>query len=103
MSLRLPKEMNGRPLHDLGDARYWGNDYSVLKVIDEGQQLRLCVFRSARMKPGDYLAIPNDDNDPDKRSRYEIETIDTPMDPGDQHFITARWAPVTAEEQEQIG
>jgi len=64
-------------------------------VKDGGQEIRLCVFRDAPMKPGDYLAIPNDKNHPEKRSRYEIVTIDTPMDPGDQHFITARWAPLT--------
>ena len=90
----LTGEMDGRPLHDLGNWRGLGNDYSVIFVKDGGREIRLCVFRDARMKPGDYLAIPNDKNDPEKRARYEIVTIDTPMDPGDQHFITARWVPL---------
>jgi hypothetical protein len=77
----LTGEMDGRPLHDLGNYRCRGNDYSVLDVNDGGQEIRLCVFRDARMNPGEYLAIPNDKNASEKRARYEIVTIDTPMDP----------------------
>ena len=92
----FPTESDGKPLHNLGDYRCWGNDYSILKVEEQGLKLRLMVFRDARMEVGDYLAIPHNTAEYPQGSwtRYEIKDIRTPGDPGDQHFITAVHAPM---------
>lgn len=91
MSDTIPSKVKRKPLHDLGDYRGWGNNFSILNA--DGDGLRLCVFRSQVIRKGDYLAVPDMARD-GARVLYRVDTIRTPPDPGDQHFIDAtfqRW------------
>jgi hypothetical protein len=48
------------------------------------------VFSSTTIRKGDYLVLPNGD----ATTRYQVKgDIDRPADPGDQYFLTLKFAP----------
>ena len=72
------------------DLRTWGHDYSIMQVIDGGKRLRVCLFTPQRPKDGDYVILPNGS----RTTRYQVDgEVDTPVDPGDQHFCNLVFAP----------
>lgn len=67
--------------------RYWGHDFTF-DPIDGGQRGRMCVFgRTPRV--GDHLILPNGSG----TTRYRIESVRSPSDPGDQHFLDVAFDP----------
>lgn len=69
----------------------------TLSVRKEGHEITLCWFRRhLRAKEGDFLIIQRDDG---STTRYRIDAIDTPRDPGDHHFLECTFAPRTPEEK----
>ena len=84
--------MSAPTTHDF-TRRYWGHDYSILKVIKNGQKLWACVFSPMRLREGDFLVLANGDS----TTRYQVTgDIDRPLDPGDQYFVPLKFAPRTA-------
>jgi len=71
----------------------WGHDYTIMKVIDKGMQLRLGGWGSG-IQQDDYLILRNGKDS----SRYQVEEIEYMRDPRDQWFATAKYAPRTQEE-----
>lgn len=62
-----------------------------LSQRDEGRKICLCWFHgNLPAKEGDYLIIHTSDG---RSTRYVIDEIDTPRDPGDQHFLDCTFAP----------
>lgn len=86
MTDSIPRMINGQPLHDLGDHQRWGNTFGSIRTRDNGREIDMVIFRTARIDQGHYLAIPNGN----KRALYRVVTCRTPIDPGDQHLVTAR-------------
>jgi hypothetical protein len=69
-------------------VRTWGHDYTIMKVIDGGQQLCLGAWGHG-VSAGDYLILANGDSS----TRYVVEEIEYCADPHDQWFATVRFAP----------
>jgi hypothetical protein len=68
--------------------RCWGHDFAVMRVIDDGQKLRLGGWGHG-VGEGDYLILANGDSS----TRYVVEEIEYCADPHDQWFATVRFAP----------
>ena len=68
--------------------RAWGHDYSIVSVLNNGQQVRLMGFGHG-IKAGDYLIIPKGSG----TTRYQVERINYRVDPPDMWLIDAMFAP----------
>lgn len=65
----------------------------VLSHRRGGEELTLCVFRSgAPWRRGDLLDIHSSAGGV---YHYRVAKVDTPCDPGDQHFIDCTFSPRT--------
>lgn len=80
--------MNKNPqTHDY-TRRAWGHDYSIISVLNDGQQARLAGWGHG-IKAGDYLIIPKGSG----TTRYQVERINYRMDPADMWLADAVFAP----------
>lgn len=66
--------------------RHWGHDIEVLWAPSEGAQ-RVCVSLSAKIQKGDTIEVRGSRS----TGTYKVVSdVETPVDPGDQHFMTVR-------------
>lgn len=75
--------------HDYGPGkRRWGHDYTIMAVHDGGKRLRLSGW-GCGIRANDFLLLDNR-GDP---TRYKVETIEYMINPRDQWFAEATFAP----------
>lgn len=73
------------------EVKFAGVTAGLLWLDDNGHKIGLCWFHSnLPAKEGDYLIIHTSDG---RTVRYVIHNIETPRDPGDQHFLECTFAP----------
>ncbi|GJE47364.1 hypothetical protein GOFOIKOB_0386 [Methylobacterium tardum] len=77
--------------HDYSRPR-WGHACNTLRVIEEGQHLRVSGFGHG-VSAGDYLILPNDG----ETTRYRVDTIRYQDDPRDMWFADLTFAPRSTE------
>lgn len=76
------------PLHVI---RLNGASAGVLHANDDGSRITVCVFqRGHKWKDGDFVIFERRGGE---TTRYKIDRICTPHDPGDQHFLYCTFAP----------
>jgi hypothetical protein len=74
--------------------RFNGHSAGVLTIADGGCRVTVCVFQCGHQwKEGDFVIFEQQSG---KTTRYKIDSIHTPPDPGDQHFLDCTFAPRTA-------
>lgn len=79
--------------------RFNGHSAGILDIYDEGQRINVCVFGPYRdLKAGDYVIFERRNGE---TTRYKIDRIHTPHDPGDQHFLYCSFAPRPAPTSQQ--
>jgi len=66
----------------------WGHDYTVIKVVNKGQQLEALGWGQG-LGVGDFLILQNGTGS----SRYQIEKISYKSDPRDMWVATLIFAP----------
>lgn len=73
------------------NLRFDGVTVGRLDDADDAMKLDACVFRSgAPWNVGDYIIFESSRG---QSSRYKLDRIHTPRDPGDQHFLYCTFAP----------
>lgn len=67
----------------------------VLHVKDGGQQITVSGWKSNpyEWKKGDYLILERESGE---TTRYQLDELEVPHDPGDQYFARCSFAPRTA-------
>lgn len=71
--------------------RFNGVSAGILDIYDGGQCINVCVFQSGHeWKEGDFVIFERQSGE---TTRYKIDRINTPHDPGDQHFLYCTFAP----------
>jgi hypothetical protein len=71
--------------------RFNGHSAGILDIHDGGQRINVCVFqRGHDWNAGDYVIFERQSGE---TTRYKIDRIWTPRDPGDQHFLYCTFAP----------
>lgn len=74
-----------------------GATAGVLHVSDGGNKITVCVFqRGYEWKDGDLVIFRRRSGE---TTRYKIDQIRTPSDPGDQHFLDCTFTPRTQKPQ----
>lgn len=68
--------------------RFWGHDYTVIRVIDDGQQLAVSGWGHG-IEKGDYMLLQNGNS----TTRYRVKEIDYKRDPDDMWHATMTFAP----------
>lgn len=73
--------------------RFNGASAGILDIHDGGKRINVCVFQIGHdWKAGDYVIFERQSGE---TTRYKIDRINTPHDPGDQHFLYCTFAPRT--------
>ena len=76
-----------RPHH----IRFNGHSAGILGIRNGGQEIDVCVFqRGHEWNEGDFVVFERQSGE---TTRYKIDRIWTPHDPGDQHFLYCTFAP----------
>jgi len=77
-----------------------GSTAGVLTSRKDGRELTVCVFQSgAPWRKGDYILLRSRSG---QESRYRLTRLDTPRDPGDQHFLWLEFAPAQGPEARSL-
>lgn len=77
-------------MHDLGpDNRWWGHDYAIQGVLDDGSSLKLAVWLSPMAESGDFLLLDNKG----RPTRYAVREVRPCADPPDMAFLVVEFAP----------
>lgn len=84
---REPPPVKAPKTHDY-TKRYWGHDYAILRVENEGEILRMMGWGYG-LEAGDYLILSNGGD----TTRYRIQTVEYKSNPRDMWSITAVFAP----------
>lgn len=75
--------------HDFGPGhRCWGHDYTITKVIDGGQRLRISGWGPS-MKVGEFMLLQN----ADRPTRYRIDAIEAVLAVDDMWHADLTFAP----------
>jgi hypothetical protein len=69
-------------------SRYWGHDYAITKVIEDGQQLEVMGWGHGLSK-GDFLLLQNGTDS----TRYQIKRVKYFTDPKDMWSANLLFAP----------
>lgn len=79
--------------HDYTD-RYWGHDYVITKVIEDGWHLKMMGWGRG-INPGDYILIKSQSSDPlaNPDTRYRVTWIEYFNDPKDMWKMDCWFAP----------
>ena len=78
--------------HDLRH-RTWGHNIEFLRRNEDGTW-QAVIYLTARLRPGDAVLTKGKRDGVPADLRYVIVgPVDTPMDPGEQHFVTLAFAP----------
>lgn len=65
----------------------------ILAIHAKGRRITVVVYRKGKpWKPQDYIVFTRQSGE---TTRYRVDEIRTPRDPGDQHFIDCTFAPRT--------
>lgn len=80
--------------HDL-TPKVWGRDYAITQILQGGLRVYMTVWCPDEIVVGDYLLIRNGAHS----TRYQVERVVRPHDPGDQYFIQAQFTPRPAPQQ----
>ena len=83
--------------HDL-TPKVWGRDYATTEILQGGLRINMTAWCSQPIEVGDYVLIRNAGGS----TRYQVERVVRPHDPGDQYFIQAQFAPRPAPENSLI-
>lgn len=80
-----PKVRAGYRIYDMDTMDSWGFNAFWWPSGDEGE--RACIFSPYRPKVGDVVVAAD--------MAYAVIEVDTPRDPGDQHFVRVkRWGEI---------
>jgi hypothetical protein len=80
--------------HDYGPGRRcWGHDFTISRVIDNGQQLHASGWGPAlgrQIRTGDYLLLEQSGG---RTTRYRVQDVTYSLDPTDMWHATLTFAP----------
>lgn len=85
------KRLSDSPEPRTHNLRLDGVNAGVLDVYEDGARVNVCMFRrGVDWSSGDFVVFERSSG---KTTRYKIDRIETPRDPGDQHFLYCTFAP----------
>ncbi|MFJ7990310.1 hypothetical protein [Streptomyces sp. NPDC096351] len=82
--------------HDFGPGRrFWGHDYSISQISDNGQRLRASGWGhdGTLIRPGDFLLL--EARGGRRCTRYRVDTLEHCMDPVDMWHAVLVFDPRT--------
>lgn len=68
--------------------RFWGHDFTIMEIVDGGQQLHMMGWGHGIQK-GDYLLLPNKG----ATTHYKVHAVDYFADPPDMWKLVAKFSP----------
>lgn len=74
--------------HDLS-PKIWRRDYAIMRISEDGKQLRLAVWCPMVIEQGDYLILRNGNG----TTRYRVDSVKLCGDPADMSFVEVIFAP----------